>query len=184
MQRFYLRKRSLLLVCFVCTTLLALGPASAQDRLAPISFQYTPTISFGMIGLGIGATARLNVVNLVRTPPPVASAIAQTPCKVELDLYDNQGKLIKQKTVANLGYGQADFVDLPRSELATTAAHVDLTGVAKVASSQSLFCSVSATLEVFDSVTGTTSAILTGASTGSPLIFSTLPLSTQPVQPN
>ena len=182
MQRFYLRKRSLLLVCFVCTTLLALGPASAQDRLAPISFQYTPTISFGMIGLGIGTTARLNVVNLVRTPPQLA--LPQTPCKVELDLYDNQGKLIKQKTVANLGYGQADFVDLPRSELATTAAHVDLTGVAKVASSQSLFCSVSATLEVFDSVTGTTTAILTGASTGSPLIFSTLPLGTQPVQPN
>ena len=95
--------RSLLLVC-LCWA------ASAQDRLAPISFQYTPTISFGMIGLGIGATARLNVVNLVRTPPPVASAIAQTPCKVELDLYDNQGKLIKQKTVANIAILITSFV--------------------------------------------------------------------------
>jgi hypothetical protein len=179
-----MQQRSFIFVCFVCATLLAPRPASAQERLSPISFQYTPTISFGMIGLGNNATARLNVVNLVRTPPPVASAIAQPPCKVELGLYDSQGKLIKQKTIANLGYGQADFVDVLRSELATTAAHVELTGVVKVGSSQSLFCSVNATLEVFDSVTGTTTAILTGSSTGSALIFSTLPLSTQPVQPN
>jgi hypothetical protein len=159
--------RSLLLVCFCCA-------ASAQDRLTPISFQYTPTISFGMIGLGNNATARLNVVNLVRTAPPVASPIAQTPCKVELDLYDSQGKLIKQKTVANLGYGQSDFVDVLRSELATTVAHVELTGVVKVGSSQTLFCNVSATLEIFDNVTGTTTAILTGSNTGSSLIFSAL----------
>jgi len=183
MQRLYLQKRSLILVCFVCAALLAPGTAPAQDRLAPVGFQYTPTISFGMIGLGNNATARLNVVNLVRIAPPIASAIAQTPCKVELDLYDSQGKLIKQKTIANLGYGQADYVDAVRSDLATTAAHVNVTGVVKVSSSQSYFCSVSATLEVFDSVTGTTSAILTGASTGSPLIFSTLPLSMQPAQP-
>ena len=177
-------QRSLILPCFVCGALLAPGPARAQDRLIPTTLQYTPTISFGMIGLGNNGTARLNVVNLVRTPPPVASPIAQTPCKVELDLYDSQGKLIKQKTIANLGYGQADFVDVLRSELATTVAHVELTGVVKVSSSLSIFCSVSATLEVFDSVTGTTSAILAGASAGSPLIFSTFPLSTQPVQPN
>jgi len=178
-----MQQRSLIFVCFVCATLLAPRPASAQERLSPVLFQYTPTISFGMIGLGIGSTARLNVVNLVRTPPPVASALPQTPCKVELDLYDNQGKLIKQKAIANLGYGQADFVDILRSELPATAAHVELTGVVKVGSSQSYFCSVSATLEVFDSVTGATSAILAGTSAGSPLIFSTLPLSTQPVQP-
>ena len=183
MQQLYAQVRSLILVCSVCAMLLAPGPAPAQDRLAPVSFQYTPTITFGMIGLGNNATARLNAVNLVRTAPPVASAIAQTPCKVELDLYDSQGKLIKQKTIANLGYGQADFVDVLRSDLSTTAAHVDVTGVVKVSSSQSYFCSVSATLEVFDSVTGTTSAILAGASTGSTLLFSTLPLSTQPVQP-
>ena len=47
-----------------------------------------PTLSFGMIGFGMAGIARLNVVNLVRTPPPVL--IAQVPCKVELDLYDGQ----------------------------------------------------------------------------------------------
>ena len=83
-----MQQRSPILVCFACAMLLAPGPAPAQDRLIPTTLQYTPTISFGMIGLGNNATARLNVVNLVRTAPPVASPIAQTPCKVELDLYD------------------------------------------------------------------------------------------------
>jgi hypothetical protein len=125
-----------------------------------------------MIGLGTGQTARLNIVNLVRTPPPVAISLFQ-PCKVELDLYDGQGKLMKQKSVANLGFGQADFVDLLRSELNTTAAHVDVTGVVKVGSAQSFTCNVTATLELFDNVTGATTAILTGTNSSAPFAFVT-----------
>ena len=181
MQRFNRQLRSGMLVCLVCATLIAPGSTSGQERFLPLTL--TPTISFGMIGLGNGATARLNVVNLVRTPPPVAIAIAQAPCKLELDLYDNQGKLLQQKIIANLGYGQADFVEVLRSDIASTVAHVELTGAVKVGSSQSFFCNVSATLEVFDSVTGTTTAILPGTNTGSSLIFSTLPLSKEPAQP-
>lgn len=171
-----------MLLCLVCATLMAPGSTSAQERFLPMTL--APTISFGMIGLGNGATARLNVVNLVRTPPPVAIVIAQAPCKLELDLYDNQGKLLKQKTIANLGYGQADFVEVLRSDIASTVAHVELTGAVKVGSSPSIFCNVSATLEIFDNVTGTTTAILTGTSAGSPLIFSTFPFSAQPAETN
>ncbi|HSP68026.1 MAG TPA: hypothetical protein VLN48_09880 [Bryobacteraceae bacterium] len=169
-----------MLLCLVYATLIAPGSTSAQERFLPMTM--APTISFGMIGLGNGATARLNVVNLVRTPPPVA--IPQAPCKLELDLYDNQGKLLQQKNIANLGYGQADFVEVLRSDIASTAAHVELTGAVKVGSSQSFFCNVSATLEIFDNVTGTTTAILTGISAGSPLIFSTFPFSAQPAETN
>jgi hypothetical protein len=152
---------------------------SAQERLTPvISSQFTPTLSFGMIGLGMGQTARLNAVNLVRTPPPFA--IAQVPCKVELDLYDGQGKLIMQKTVANLGYGQADFLDVTRSEILNTSAHVDVSGVVKVGSGQAFFCNVSTSLEVFDSVTGATTAVLANPSSSPALIFTPLPLTTQP----
>ena len=117
-----------------------------------------PTLSFGMIGFGMAGIARLNVVNLVRTPPPVL--IAQVPCKVELDLYDGQGKLIKQKIIANLGYGQADFLDALRFDVAASGTHVEVSGVVKVGSNQPFFCNISATLEVFDSVSGTTTAIL------------------------
>lgn len=145
---------------------------TAQERLTPPIFvPPSPTFSFGMIGLGTGQTARLNVVNLVRVAPPIAISIAQIPCKVDLNLYDGQGKLIKQKTVANLGFGQADFLDLDRSELSTTAAHVDISGVVKVGSTQSFFCNVNSTLEVFDNVTGVTTAILANTNTSPGFIF-------------
>jgi len=127
-----------------------------------------------MIGLDMVGTARLNVVNLVRTPPPIL--IPQVPCKVELDLYDGQGKLIKQKTIANLGYGQADFLDALRSDVATSGTHVEVSGVVKVGSNQSLFCNISATLEVFDSVSGTTTAILANPSISAPVLVSPLPV--------
>ena len=69
--------------------ILTAGTGVAQERFAPVmAAQYAPTFSFGMIGLGTTATARLNVVNLVRTPPPIMAAIAQLPCKVGLDVYD------------------------------------------------------------------------------------------------
>lgn len=146
---------------------------TAQERSAlPILFPPSPAFSFGMIGLGTGQTARLNVVNLVRNPPPIAISLFQ-PCKMELDLYDGQGKSIKQKSVANLGFGQADFLDLLRSELNTTAAHVDVTGLVKVGSTQSFTCSISATLEVFDNVTGATTAILAGTNSSAPFAFLT-----------
>ena len=174
-------------VCLLSLTgvilLLIHRPAIAQERLAPIlSVLPSPTFSFGMIGIGTGQTARLNVVNLVRTAPPVAISIAQVPCKVELDFYDGQGKLIQQKTVANLGFGQADFLDLVRSQLNSTLAHVDVSAVVKVGSTQSYFCNVNATLEVFDNVTGATTAILSSVSSSSVGIFSAFAATSQASQ--
>ena len=176
-----MQPRLMILSCVAAALMLAAGTAQAQERLAPTVVPYTPTFSFGMIGLGTGSTARLNVVNLVRIAPPVA--VALIACKVELDLYDGQGKLIKQKNITNLGFGQADFLDLLRSEVAATGAHVEITGVVKVGSGQAFFCNVSATLEVFDSVTGVTSAILTGTNAVSPFVLSPLTGTPQPTLP-
>jgi hypothetical protein len=179
-----MRNKWLFLLSLVgAVLLLTRATLTAQERSAsPILAAPSPAFSFGMIGLGTGQTARLNVVNLVRIAPPIAVSIAQVPCKVDLNLYDGQGKLIKQKTVANLGFGQADFLDLARSELSTTAAHVDVSGVVKVGSNQSFFCNISTTLEVFDNVTGATTAILANANTSPGFIFpvlSVLPPTTQ-----
>jgi hypothetical protein len=171
-----MQNKSLFLFSLAGTTLFLMhGTVIAQERSSPlISIQPNPTLSFGMIGIGTGQTARLNVVNLVRTAPPVAVSVAQIPCKVELDFYDGQGKLIQQKTVANLGFGQADFLDLVRSQLSSTLAHVDVSAAVKVGSTQSFFCNVSATLEVFDNVTGATTAILSSLNPSPMAIFSAL----------
>ena len=178
-----MRNKCLLLLCLAGAALLfTRASLSAQERSAStILVQPSPTFSFGMIGLGTGQTARLNVVNLMRTAPPIAISLFQ-PCKVELDLYDSQGKLIKQKTVANLGFGQADFVDLLRSELNTTAAHVNVSGVVKIGTNQSLTCLPSATLEIFDNVTGATTALLANSNPSSGLIFPVLGLA-PPITP-
>ena len=159
------RSGALIYTALLCTVT---GTNKAQEAQSQVPAASNPTLSFGMIGLGMAGTARLNVVNLVRTPPPIL--IPQVPCKGELDLYDGQGKLIKQKTIANLGYGQADFLDALRSDVATSGTHVEVSGVIKVASNQSLFCNISATLEVFDSVSGTTTAILFNPSVAPPLV--------------
>ena len=179
-----MRSKSLSLLSWAGATLLLIhGTVIAQDRLAPlISIQPNPTFSFGMIGIGTSQTARLNVVNLVRTAPPLAISIAQTPCKVELDFYDGQGKVIQQKTVANLGFGQADFLDLVRSQLNSTLAHVDVSAVVKVGSTQSYFCNISTTLEVFDNVTGATTAILYSVNSSPVAIFLALSPTLQATQ--
>jgi len=171
-----MRNKSLFLLSLTAATLLLIhGTVVAQERLtSPIVIQPNPTFSFGMIGLGTAQTARLNVVNLVRTPPPLAVSIAQVPCKVELDFYDDQGKLIQQKNVANLGFGQADFLDLIRSQLTSTLTHVDVSAAVKVGSTQSFFCNVNTTLEVFDNVTGATTAILSSVNSSPGIIFTGL----------
>lgn len=176
-----MRNRLIILVALAGAALVLISATvTAQDRFTPaIPSLANPTFSFGMIGLGTGQTARLNAVNLVRVAPPLAVAIAQIPCKVEFDLYDGQGKLIKQSTVANLGFGQADFLDLARSEITSTATHVDITGVVKVGSGQSFFCNISSTLEIFDNVTGVTTAVLTNPA-ATPLILTGFPLALQP----
>jgi hypothetical protein len=170
-----MRSKAIILLSVAGAVLLIMGATvSAQERLPPvISTQFTPSFSFSMIGLGVGQTARLNALNLVRTPPP--AAVAQVPCKVELDLYDGQGKLLTQKTVANLGYGQADFLDVTRSGIVTTSAHVEVSGVVKIGSNQTFFCNVSTTLEIFDSVTGATAAVLANPSSSPAFIFTPLP---------
>src|SRR6266700_223428 len=117
--------------------LVSLTTAAVLAQTAPVPVANTPiTISFGMIGLAGGQTVRLSAVNIVRTPPPIL--IAQIPCKVELDLFDAQGTMIKQNVIDNLGYGKSSFVE---TSMGDAAARVEVSGVVKVGSTQSVFCS-------------------------------------------
>ena len=152
--------------------------AAVLAQTTPVPVANSPiTISFGMIGLAGGQTVRLNAVNIVRTPPAIL--IAQIPCKVELDLFDAQGTMIKQNVIDNLGYGKSAFVEADRALITESSNHVEVTGVVKVGSAQSFFCAITPTLEIYDTATGRTQAILSSAAPTPSLIR---PLAAEPVQ--
>jgi len=156
--------RSILLAGWLVSAVAVL----AQTTL-PVPIGNSPTtLSFGMIGLAGGQTVRLNAVNIARTPPPIA--IAQVPCKVELDLFDAQGNMIKQNVIDNLGYGKSAFVEADRALITDSNNRVEVTGVVKIGSNQSFFCSVTPTLEVYDAATGRTQAILSNTAQSTSLI--------------
>jgi hypothetical protein len=133
--------------------------AAAQATPFPGPTANSITLSFGVIGLASGESIRINVLNLVRTPPPLG--IAQIPCRTELSFYDADGKLLKQKVVDNLSFGRADFLDLDRAEITGATGRAQIAASVKVGSNQSFFCSIAPTLEVFDDATGRTSTVLT-----------------------
>jgi len=134
-------------------------PAAAQVAPLPGPAANAITLSFGVIGLASGESIRINVLNLVRTPPPLG--IAQIPCRTELSFYDADGKLLKQKVVDNLSFGRADFLDLDRAEITGATGRAQIAASVKVGSNQSFFCSIAPTLEVFDDATGRTTTVLT-----------------------
>src|ERR1700736_1681569 len=134
-------------------------PAAAQVAPLPGPTSNSITLSFGVIGLASGESVRINVLNLVRTPPPLG--IALIPCRTELSFYDADGKLLKQKVVDSLGFGRADFLDLDRAEITGATGRAQIAASVKVGSNQSFFCSIAPTLEVFDDATGRTSTVLT-----------------------
>jgi hypothetical protein len=132
--------------------------AAAQVAPLPSPIANTITLSFGVIGLASGESVRINVLNIVRTPPPLG--IPLIPCRTELSFYDADGKLLKQKVVDSLGFGRADFLDLDRAEITATGRAAVAASV-KVGSNQSFFCSIAPTIEVFDDATGRASTVLT-----------------------
>jgi hypothetical protein len=134
-------------------------PAAAQVAPLPGPTANAITLSFGVIGLASGESIRINVLNLVRTPPPLG--IAQIPCRTELSFYDADGKLLKQKVVDSLGFGRADFLDLDRAEITGSTGRAQIAASVKMGSNQSFFCSIAPTIEVFDDATGRASTVLT-----------------------
>jgi len=152
--------------------------AGALAQTLPVPIATSPiTLSFGMIGLAGGQTVRLNAVNIVRTPPPIL--IAQVPCKVELDLFDAQGNMIKQNAIDNLGFGKSAFVEADRASITDSNNRVEVSAVVKVGSTQSFFCAITPTLEVYDTATGRTQALLSNTATSPSFIR---PLALQPAQ--
>ena len=144
--------------------------AGAQPAIMIASPQY---VTFGMVGLSTGQTARLNAFALPLGGPIIAGA----SCQVTFDFYDATGKSLKAGT-ATVAHGAAVSYDLARSEIITSSTgRVEIRGTLRTAfvnpsavvtpgtpgmpiTPVSAFCSVLPTLEIFDASSGQTTVVL------------------------
>ena len=108
----------------------------------------------GIVGLASGETARLNVLNasdLVSVHPE--------PKRVDLKFVDSTGTVLGEST-QTVAPGQAVFFDLPAmttGPMDVTGGRMEIRGVVTPGSSPCV-----STLEIFDSRTGRTSAVIPG----------------------
>jgi len=137
-----------------------LGFAERTEAQGPVP-SVLPSVQFssGMVGLASGQTARLNVVN-VGIPNP-----SSLPCVLALAFLDSDSKILKQMFVS-VGFGNAAFVDLAMGNIGPGRVQIRGIGYNPLltpgsAIPQPLSCSFVPTLELFDTETGRTSAIVT-----------------------
>ena len=151
----------------VCAAFLTVR-AGAQPAIIVASPQY---VTFGMVGIISGQTARLNAFALPTGGPIIAGA----SCQVTFDFYDATGKSLGTSSVP-VAQGDAVNYDLPwpqptpsttstattRTEIRGTvrAALVIPSAVGTTVTPVSGSCSVLPTLEIFDTATGQTSVVL------------------------
>jgi hypothetical protein len=137
--------------------MLGLAECTEAQGTTPIAIPSTE-FSFGMLGLAAGQTARLNVVNVgIATVSPL-------PCVLALAFLDSDSKILKQ-TFVSVGFGKAAFLDLKMSD--GGSGRVQIRGIGYnpllspgAAIPQPLSCNLVPTLELFDTDTGRTVAIL------------------------
>ena len=146
------------LACALAIGLMVSATAASAQPGSPIAISGLQ-FSSGMVGLASAQTARLNVVNV---GPSSGSSI---PCILALAFLDTDGKILNQMFVS-LTPGKAAFVDLTAT--ARDSGRLQIRGIgynpllaAGPAVPQPLSCNLVPTLELFDTATGTTVAILT-----------------------
>ena len=152
----------------VCAAFLTVR-AGAQPAILAINPQY---VTFGMVGLASGQTARLNALALPVGGPIIAGA----SCQVTFDFYNEAGKTLKTGT-ATVAQGAAVHFDMLRTEVDSLAGRSEIRGALRAAfvnspaivtpgtpgmpiTPVSAFCSVLPTLEIFDSTSGQTTVVL------------------------
>jgi hypothetical protein len=170
--------KKLLVAC--CVLLLACAAftavrAGAQPAIMVASPQF---VTFGMVGLSTGQTARLNAFALPLGGPLISGA----SCQVTFDFYNEAGKMVKTGT-ATVAQGAAVHFDMLRTEVVDSpAARTEIRGTVRTAFVNPSavpvptpgtpgtpltpitpvygFCSVVPTLEIFDTTSGRTTVVL------------------------
>jgi hypothetical protein len=152
----------------VCAAFLTVR-AGAQPAIIVASPQY---VTFGMVGLATGQTARLNAFALPVGGPIIAGAY----CQVTFAFYDDSGNSLKTGT-EKVAQGAAVNYDLAWTDITTSTDRVEIRGTVRAAlvtpsavgtpvtpvtpvPASSTSCSVLPTLEIFGPSSGQTTVVL------------------------
>jgi hypothetical protein len=153
----------------------AFTPVRASAQPAIMIGGASQYVTFGLVGLSTGQTARLNVFALPVGGPIIAGA----SCQVTFDFYNEAGKSVKSGT-ATMGHGAAVHFDLAQTEVDSLSSRSEIRGTVRTAfvnpsavptsgtpltpgtpvTPVSGFCSVLPTLEIFDTLSGQTTVVL------------------------
>jgi len=171
--------KSLLLAGVVVSVLAVtgmwMGHVHAQTS-TPVFYPFGPQVlTLGMVGLAPGQIARLNALNL---PGCCALAdrptqIPSVPCNMTLSFMDDQGATLKTATT-NIDSGKAVHLDLAHDDVTRDSSRLQIRGVILHVITPPgppvtpgvpipFGCSVAPTLEIFDSATGITTAVIESA---------------------
>lgn len=128
--------------------------------------------SFAAVGIVPGQTVRVTALNTARQN--VSDRAPALPCLVEVSFYDQNGMLIKEEKLENLGPGAAKWADYtPQATIliyppprivvaAVVAVRTERPASSLPTGLPALLCAVAPTLEVFDVSTSKTAVAFAG----------------------
>ena len=171
--------KSLLLAGVVVSVLAVtgmwMGHMHAQTS-TPVPYPFGPQVlTLGMVGLAPGQIARLNALNLAGCCALAdrPTQIPSVPCNMTLSFMDDQGATLKTATT-NIDSGKAVHLDLAHDDVTRDSSRLQIRGVILHVITPPgppvtpgvpipFGCSVAPTLEIFDSATGITTAVIESA---------------------
>ena len=147
----------------ILTTLVCgfMAPAAAQVATVPTGI--TVEYIFPPVGLGAGETASITVINAAAAPAP-GSAAQTASCAGTISFF-NAGGAIGTASSFSVGTDQFMSVVLPFAKAGLTGPRREILGKLSVTSSTAAptSCALLASLEIYDSSTGATHAVLVPA---------------------
>jgi len=131
------------------------------------------TFTTAVVGFTASQTVQLNVLNSSATTTATLAG-----CEVQLAFYDSQNRVVKQGATATIAPGAATSLSLGRADVpaaSATALRVSIRGQVKTVSPSTTAvpgtlilagsCSLFASLEIYDNVTGGTEVLTTDTRT-------------------
>ena len=157
------------------TALMAVSVMAQNNAATPIPATFTRSYNFVPIGIAGTETLQVNVVNAPSATPTATSTLAPVACTGSISFADASGKAIGSPVSFSVTPGQIFSAPLPFGKTGySSRGEVVATVQQTVQFTSASQCALSMSVEVFDTNSGVTHAILTSASPAFPALFSVI----------